>query len=81
MRTCGAQRALARAIVGVNRQGGPCALNADPFPRWLLFLCLAVPVAAIVLIAIEEPQRFFRDAWLPVVAIAAIVFFRWWSRR
>lgn len=56
-------------------------MNSDPFPRWLLFLCLAVPAAAIVLIAIEEPQRFFRDAWLPVVAIAAILFFRWWSRR
>lgn len=53
----------------------------DPFPRWLLFVSLAVPVAAIVLIAIEEPQRFLRDAWLPVVAIAAIVFFRWWARR
>lgn len=56
-------------------------MNSEPFPRWLLFLCLAVPVAAIVLIAIEEPQRFFRDAWLPVVALAAILFFRWWSRR
>lgn len=70
------------AAKGARRNGDRLwvAMN-DPFPRWLLFLSLAVPVAAIVLIAIEEPQRFLRDAWLPVVAIAAIVFFRWWARR
>lgn len=56
-------------------------MKSEPFPRWLLFLSLAVPAAAIVLIAIEEPQRFLRDAWLPAVAIVAIIFFRWWARR
>jgi hypothetical protein len=53
----------------------------DPFPRWSVILFLAVLVAGIVLIAMREPERFWQDAWLPVLAIAAIAFRRWWAQR
>jgi len=56
-------------------------LNADPLPRWLLILFMAVFGGGIVWIAVREPERFWQEAWIPALAIAAIIFRLWWSHQ